>query len=61
VLRHWSSLSRDLYRDYRRVFGGPPGRLLAYGVMTDCDNTRTTARAWYGDIVFGPRRPERAG
>ena len=48
----WQVLSRDVVRDYRAVFGEDPGPLIAYGVMTDSDNTGSEAEAWYGDIVF---------
>jgi hypothetical protein len=51
----WVEVSRDLAADFREAFGEAPGRLVAYGVMTDTDNTRAEARAWYGDIEFRPR------
>ncbi|WP_354684576.1 DUF3047 domain-containing protein [Cupriavidus necator] len=50
----WQSLRRNVVKDYERVFHEPPGPLKAYGIMTDTDNTNTTARAWYGDIRFLP-------
>jgi hypothetical protein len=55
MLDRWQPLSRDLQRDFREAFGEPPGRLVAWGVMTDSDNTATDARARYGDVAFGPR------
>ncbi|WP_427307561.1 DUF3047 domain-containing protein [Cupriavidus sp. H39] len=51
----WQNLRRNLAQDYERVFHEPPGPLKAYGIMTDTDNTRAAARAWYGDIRFLPR------
>lgn len=51
----WHSLRRDLVRDFERAFGELPGRLIAYGVMTDSDNTASRARARYGPIRFVPR------
>lgn len=49
---HWQSLRRDLVHDYEKAFHEPPGRITGYGLLTDTDNTGTTARAWYGDIRF---------
>jgi len=51
----WQSLSRNLRDDYKRAFGEDPGRLIAYGVLSDTDNTGESVQAWYGDIVFKPR------
>ncbi|MDQ3186066.1 MAG: DUF3047 domain-containing protein [Pseudomonadota bacterium] len=48
----WVSERRDVRADYRRLFGEEPGRVDAVAIMTDSDNTGTTARAWYGDIWF---------
>jgi hypothetical protein len=52
--RRWREHRRDVVADYVRAFGEPPGRLIAVGVMTDADNTRATARAWYGRITLHP-------
>ena len=51
----WQKLSRDVAEDYRRAFKEEPGKLLAYGVMSDTDNTGETVEAWYGDIEFAAR------
>ena len=53
----WQSLSRNVREDYKRAFGEDPGKLIAYGVLTDTDNTGESVEAWYGDIVFKPRAP----
>lgn len=55
----WASYRRDVEADYRRAFGEDPAEVLAVGLMTDTDNTRSHARAWYGDITFR-RRPTTA-
>lgn len=52
-LGRWLDYERDIRADYRRVFGEEPGRLLAVALMTDTDNTRSTAQAWYGPLSFG--------
>lgn len=53
-LGRWQSFERNLLQDYRRAFGQAPGRLMAYGVMSDSDNTHSEAEAWYADIRFLP-------
>lgn len=51
-LRRWRTHRRQLSADYRRAFGEEPGRLLAVALMTDADNTRSKAEAWYSDVVL---------
>ncbi|HVL07536.1 MAG TPA: DUF3047 domain-containing protein [Burkholderiaceae bacterium] len=48
----WRIHERDLQADYRKAFGTDPGPVLALGIMTDTDNTKSHVRAWYGDIVL---------
>lgn len=50
----WQVLERDVVADFRRAFGEEPGRLLAYGIMSDTDNTLESVEAWYGEIEFRP-------
>jgi hypothetical protein len=49
-LGQWQSAQRNLAADYRRVFGGSPGRVLGVAVMTDTDNTGGKAVGEYADI-----------
>lgn len=49
-LRRWVDHRRNLAEDFRRAFGEEPGRLLSVAVMTDSDNTRSRAEAWYGPV-----------
>lgn len=51
-LGQWQSYERDVRADYRRAFGEDPGTLIGVAVMTDSDNTRSQAEAWYGEIRF---------
>lgn len=55
ALGSWQTIERDVVADYLAAFGEPLSRMVAYGVLTDSDNTRSEAEAWYGDIVFLPR------
>lgn len=49
-LGRWMDYERDIRADFERVFGEPPGALRGVAIMTDTDNTRTLARAWYGPV-----------
>ena len=51
----WRFHERDVVGDYRRAFGEEPGALVSVALMTDSDNTRTTVRAYYGDVRFSGR------
>lgn len=57
-LRRWRDHQRDLAADFRLAFGEAPGALKAVALMTDSDNTASTARAWYGPVslVAAPGR-----
>ncbi|MBB1636312.1 hypothetical protein A9975_36395 [Cupriavidus sp. UME77] len=48
----WRCHRRDLRADYRKAFGADPGKVVAIGLMTDTDNTRSRAESWYGDIAL---------
>ena len=56
ALGHWKDYARDVRADYIAAFGEAPGALVAIGVMTDADNTRSQAVAWYGPIQLEPPR-----
>lgn len=49
-LNQWNVYERNIRADYERAFGEPPGALMGIGLMTDSDNTRSHAQAWYGPI-----------
>jgi hypothetical protein len=49
-LNQWVGYERNIRADFEKAFGEKPGALVAIGLMTDTDNTRTETRAWYGDI-----------
>jgi hypothetical protein len=51
-LGQWRNYQRDVRADYRRAFGEDPGALVGVAVMTDSDNTKSRAEAWYGEIRF---------
>ena len=49
-LGQWQDYERDIRADFERAFGETPGALVHVGLMTDTDNSRTSATAWYGPI-----------
>ena len=49
-LDQWLDYDRDIRADFERAFGEAPGALVGVGIMSDSDNTRSTARAWYGPV-----------
>ncbi|WP_428420136.1 DUF3047 domain-containing protein [Methylibium sp.] len=51
-LQQWREHERDIAADYRRAFGEAPGTLIGVGLMTDADNTGTSALAWYGAVCL---------
>ena len=53
-LHRWLDYERDIRADFVKAFGEPPGALVVIGIMTDTDNTRSTARAWYGPVRHVP-------
>jgi hypothetical protein len=55
-LDQWLDYERDIRADYVQAFGEPPGALVGVAIMTDTDNTRSTAQAWYGPVRLAPRR-----
>jgi hypothetical protein len=52
-LNQWLDYERSIRADYERAFGEAPGALTAIGIMSDSDNTHTTAQAWYGPVLLG--------
>jgi len=52
----WLTEERDLFADYRTLFGTDPPEAEAIAIMTDTDNTGGVAEAWYGDIILSTER-----
>lgn len=48
----WLSEKRNIRMDFKHLFGEDIRRLDAVAIMTDTDNSRQAATAWYGDIYF---------
>lgn len=56
-LGQWLDYERDISADFERAFGEKAGALVGVALMTDTDNTRSTAKAWYGPVWLGPEPP----
>ena len=48
----WIDEERNLYEDYKKAFGDEPPMINGVAIMSDTDNTRERAVAYYGDITF---------
>lgn len=46
----WITEQRNVYEDFKMVFGEEPPRAGAIAIMTDTDNTGESATAYYDDI-----------
>lgn len=50
----WMKEERNLVEDYRRLFGEEPSMVGGIAIMTDTDNTKEEAQAWYDDLILLP-------
>jgi Protein of unknown function (DUF3047) len=48
----WVREERNIYEDYKQAFGEEPPLMNGVAIMTDTDNTKEQATAYYGDIQF---------
>jgi hypothetical protein len=51
-LKQWVSVERNVAEDYRRAFGEDPPTINAVIIASDTDNTRESARAYFGDVTL---------
>ena len=56
LARNWIAEERNVLEDYRRLFKAEPPRISGVVIMTDTDNTRGRAVAYYDDIALKLRR-----
>lgn len=54
-LGKWVYEERNIYEDYKRAFDREPGQVGAIAIMTDTDNTQSTAEAHYKELKVGYR------
>lgn len=51
----WVKHTRNVYEDYTAAFGQAPPPVSGIAIMSDSDNTKESATAYYGDIIFKKR------
>lgn len=51
----WRSQERNILEDYRRLFGKEPPPYAGIAIMTDADDTKDTAEAWYADMSLSAK------
>lgn len=54
-LGEWVYEERNIYEDFKKAFNREPGRVGAIAIMTDTDNTISTAEAYYDELKVGYR------
>lgn len=52
-LGNWVYEERNIYEDFKKAFGSEPGYVGAIAIMTDTDNSISTAEAEYDEIKVG--------
>lgn len=52
-LGNWVFEERNIREDFKKAFGREPGVVGAVAIMTDSDNTISTAEAWYDELRVG--------
>ena len=53
-LNRWMDYERAVRDDFFKAFGEEPGMLTSISIMTDTDNTKSFAQAWYGTVSLTP-------
>ncbi len=51
-LGQWVTEIHNVYEDYKAAFGEEPPNISGVAIMTDSDNTKESAIAYFGDIFF---------
>ena len=54
-LNRWVDHERLVHLDFINAFGEEPGLLTSISIMTDTDNTKSVARAFYGPVLLLPK------
>ena len=54
-LGKWLTETRNVWEDYRLIYGEDPDDVDAVSIAIDSDDTRSSAEAYVGAIRFRPR------
>lgn len=52
-LGKWVTIERNIYDDFKKIFGKAPGPVGAIAIMTDSENSSSTAQAEYDEVRVG--------
>ena len=52
----WRTHRRNMREDFRRYFGRDITEITHIAIMSDTDNSKLSARGWYGDIRVAPAK-----
>lgn len=52
-LGNWVYMERNVYEDFKKIFGHVPTNVGAIAIMTDSENTASTVQAQYDEIKVG--------
>ena len=50
----WQSFSRNIAQDYQSAFSEAAPQIIGIAIAIDTDDTRETARAYFGDVSLAP-------
>lgn len=51
----WLTETRNVYDDYRRLFGEEPGEVAGVRLQINSQHTKTSAESWFGGVAFRKR------
>jgi hypothetical protein len=51
----WQEQQRDVQADFKKFFNLDIDSIGAVAIMSDCDDSKSTGHAWFGDMHFLPR------
>ncbi len=51
----WLSYERNLYEDFKKLYGEEPRRLIFIGILNDTDQTGQEAVSYIADLTFHKR------
>ena len=54
-LSKWLSYKRNLYEDFKKLYGEEPRRLIFVGIINDTDQTGQEATSYIADLMFHKR------
>jgi hypothetical protein len=54
-LGKWLSYQRNLYKDFKKLYGEEPRRLIFIGILNDTDQTGQEAVSYIADLMFYKR------